>query len=274
MRAGLAVFQRGIDAMDLALNGKVALVTGASQGIGATIARSLAKEGCIVALVARDRDKLDSLVNSIKEVGGRAAAFSCDLSIPANPGTLIAKVIAQLGKLDVLVGNAGTASMGDFFSLTDDDWADGFGVKFFGHMRLARAAWPHLQTSSGNIVFIAGSAGRTPATTSAITGSVNSALLNLTKTLASRGIVDGVRVNAVNPGAIETDRYHVRIQRAMSQTGRSAAEIEKEFKADRGNASVGDAQDIANVVCVLASDRMKHLNGSIIDVDGGKTKTL
>ena len=118
----------------------------------------------------------------------------------------------RFGRLDVLVNNAGSTKRGDFLTLSEADWADGFGLKFFGAMRCSRAAWPHLQASRGTIVNIIGVGGRTGSAEFAIGGAVNAALMNLTKVLADRGVKDGVRVNAINPGGIKTDRLVTRVK--------------------------------------------------------------
>lgn len=260
--------------MNLGLRDKVALVTGASRGIGSAIAAELAREGCQVILVARGREKLDQRVAEIRAEGGKAVAYASDLREPAAITALLAEVNGQFGGVDILVANAGSASMGHFLELTDADWHEGFALKFFGHMRLIRSAWPQLKAKHGAVVMIAGAAGRTPAATAAVTGAVNAALLNLTKTLATLGIGDGVRVNAINPGAIKTDRYFQRIRNAVAERGETEAEAERRMAAERGNAPVGEPQDIADLVCFLVSERGKNLQGAIIDSDGGKTRTL
>jgi 3-oxoacyl-[acyl-carrier protein] reductase len=185
------------------LTDKVAIVTGASKGIGRAIARTLAAEGMQVVVVARTRAQLDELASTM---GDRCLVQAVDLVNPDAPAAIVAAAIARFGQLDVLVNNAGSTKRGDFLALSEADWADGFGLKFFGAMRLSRAAWPHLQASSGAIVNIVGIGGRTGSAEFAIGGSVNAALLNLTKVLADRGVKEGVRVNAINPGGIATDR--------------------------------------------------------------------
>jgi len=260
--------------MDLGLSGKVALVTGASRGIGSAIAAELAKEGCSVILVAMNQELLARNIDQIKAAGGKASGFSCDLRDASAVDAMLQKALTGVGAVDILVANAGTAKMGRFLEFTDRDWEEGFATKFFGHMRLIRSLWPSLKAQKGSLIVIAGSAGRTPAETSSITGSVNSALLNLTKSLAVLGAADRVRVNAINPGAIKTDRYADRILKAIKETGKSPEEIERHMAEERGNAPVGDPKDVADLVCFLASKRSKHLQGAIIDIDGGKTRTL
>ena len=125
--------------------------------------------------------------------------MAVDLREPEAPAAVVAAAVAHFGRLDLLVNNAGATKRGDFLTLSEPDWEDGFRLKFFGAVRGCRAAWPHLQTTHGAIVNIVGIGGRTGTAEFAIGGAVNAALLNLTKVLADRGVRDGVRVNAINP---------------------------------------------------------------------------
>src|SRR5687767_3374416 len=195
--------------MDLQLSGKVAIITGASRGIGRAIAETLAAEGMKLVLVARSRDLLDALAGSLET---DSLAHRVDLREPEAAARVVAAAIDRFGQIDLLVNNAGATVRGDFLTLTDEQWGDGFALKFFGAMRLCRAAWPHLSARRGVIINIAGIGGRTGSAEFAIGGAVNAALLNLTKVLADRGIKDGVRVNAINPGSIVTERLQTRIQ--------------------------------------------------------------
>ena len=260
--------------METGLTGKVAVITGASQGIGAAIAVALAREGCRIMLTARNDAALSAIADKIRQSGGEAATIALDLSEASAGKQVVDATMQAFGCIDAVVGNAGAARMGDFLDLSDELWAEGFGLKFLGNMRLVRSAWPHLQQSRGSVTFIAGSAGRTPFVTSAITGSVNAALLNLTKTLAARGLPDGIRVNAINPGAIRTERYVARLEAGMKDGAKTQADAERALAADRNQAPVGEPHDVANLVCFLAGTCGAHLNGAIIDIDGGKTKTL
>jgi NAD(P)-dependent dehydrogenase (short-subunit alcohol dehydrogenase family) len=154
------------------------------------------------------------------------------------------------------------------------DWDDGFRLKFFGAMRCCRAAWPHLQASQGCIVNIAGIGGRTASAAFTIGGAVNAALLNLTKALADRGVADGVRVNAINPGSIATERLSGRLRSFSSERGIDLASAEVEMAQALRIARFGEPADIARVVAFLASPLAKFCHGAVVDVDGGETRTL
>jgi 3-oxoacyl-[acyl-carrier protein] reductase len=257
--------------MDLQLRGKVAIVTGASRGIGRTIVQQLFDEGMRVTVAARSREQLLSLA---EPRGDACLVQAVDLTAPDAPATIVDATVARFGRLDVLVNNAGATKRGDFLMLPDADWADGFALKFFGAMRCSRAAWPHLHASRGTIVNIVGVGGRTGSAEFAIGGAVNAALLNLTKVLADRGVRDGVRVNAVNPGGIATDRLKTRVQSFATEHGVDPSLAEAEMAKSCGVARFGTPEEIASVVAFLASPQAAFCQGSIVDVDGGQTRTL
>ncbi|HXB75095.1 MAG TPA: SDR family NAD(P)-dependent oxidoreductase, partial [Candidatus Acidoferrales bacterium] len=165
------------------LNGKTAVVTGASRGIGRAIALRLAREGARTVLSARDRDALGRAVAEIQASGGQAACVALDLRIPDAPPQLVDFAMKTFGRIDIVVNNAGATRRGEFEDLTDEDWIDGFALKFFGAVRLTRAAWPHLKTVSGSVINISGVGGRTPGSQFTIGGSVNAALLSFTKAM-------------------------------------------------------------------------------------------
>lgn len=257
--------------MDLKLAGKVAIVTGASKGIGRAIAEVLAAEGMKLVLAARSADLLHDVAGGLPT---ETLIQAVDLRDPAVPAQVIAATMAKFGSLDLLVNNAGATKRGDFLTLTDEDWADGYALKFFGAMRLSRAAWPSLIKSAGSIISIIGVGGRTGTAEFAIGGSVNAASMNLTKVLADRGIQDGVRVNAINPGAIATERLQVRIRSYAKEQGLSDAEAALKLPRSMGVARFGEPAEIARAVAFLASPQAGYLQGAIIDVDGGVTRTL
>ena len=257
--------------MDLQLSGKVAVVTGASRGIGLAIAETLAAEGVRLALVARSHEQLEQLQAALPT---ESLVHVADLrGLDAAPA-VIAATVARFGQLDVLVNCAGASKRGDFLTLTDADWADGFALKLFGAMRLCRAAWPYLVTSRGAIVNIVGVGGRTGSAEFSIGGSANAGLLNLTKVLADRGITDGVRVNAVNPGPIATDRLKLRIARFAEEEAMDEAQAALVLPRKMGIARFGEPSEIARAVAFLASPQAAYCQGAILDVDGGLTRTL
>jgi NAD(P)-dependent dehydrogenase (short-subunit alcohol dehydrogenase family) len=249
----------------------VAIVTGASRGIGRAIAQQLAGDGHAVVLVARSRDALDTLAASLPR---ESLLLDADLRERDAAQRVVDAALQRFGRIDVLVNNAGATPRGDFLAFSDADWDDGFALKFFGAMRLCRAAWPALVASQGCIVNIAGIGGRTGNAEFAIGGSVNAALLNLTKGLADRGVRDGVRVNAVNPSSIATERTQLRIDRLAAERGIAPQQAADELARQLRVARFGTPQEIARVVAFLASDAASYMQGAIVDVDGGQTRTL
>lgn len=258
--------------MDLHLAEKVAIVTGASRGIGRSIAETLSAEGMPVVLVARSLDDLESVASSLT---APSFVLAVDLRDDGAPELVVRSTIDRFGRIDLLVNNAGDTKRGDFLDLTDDDWAQGFSLKFRSAMRCCREAWPYLKESRGSIVNIAGIGGRTGSAEFTIGGTVNAALLNLTKALADRGVRDGVRVNAVNPSSIATDRLTSRVRRVAEDRGIDESVAATEMAGRLRVSRFGRPDEVAHVVAFLASEAASgYCNGSIVDVDGGQTRTL
>jgi 3-oxoacyl-[acyl-carrier protein] reductase len=259
--------------MDVNLNlaNKVAIVTGASRGIGRSIAEVLSQEGMRLILAARSGELLREVAQTCHT---EAITFAADLRDENAPQKLVALAVEKFGRIDLLVNNAGATKRGDFLQLTEEDWRDGFALKFYSAVRCSRAAWPHLVKTRGSIVNIVGVGGRTGSAEFAIGGAVNAALLNLTKVLADRGIKDGVRVNAINPGAIATDRLRIRINKLAEEGGMTFEAASSQMAEQLGVRRFGEPMEIAAAVAFLASDKANYCQGTILDVDGGQTKTL
>ncbi len=162
-------------------------------------------------------------------MGGEAASLSLDLRVPDAPSKLVDFAIARYGRIDIVVDSAGATKRGAFLELSDDDFVDGFALKYFAAVRLLKAAWPWLQKASGSVVNIAGVGGQTPGEMFAIGGSVNAAMLSLTKSLAEAGLSAGIQVNAVNPGAIRTERLKKRLAALAKSRNMSLADAERAF---------------------------------------------
>jgi NAD(P)-dependent dehydrogenase (short-subunit alcohol dehydrogenase family) len=241
---------------------KTAIVTGASRGIGNAIALRLAAEGMRVVLCARDEQLLSDTAKIIGE--DHSLVVASDLRQPDAAAKAVDAAIAKFGTLDIVVNNAGATKRGEFETLTDEDFIDGFALKYFAGVRFTRAAWPHLKKQSGSIVNIVGAGGRTPGAQFTIGGSVNAAILSFTKAIAEKGIADGVQVNAINPGPVRTARLAKQLESA------SEAEFLRASRISR----IGEPADIAALVSFILSPHGRYLQGSLIDMDGGQTKTI
>ncbi|HVY95040.1 MAG TPA: SDR family NAD(P)-dependent oxidoreductase [Bryobacteraceae bacterium] len=256
------------------LAGKTAIVTGASRGIGRAIALHLASEGANVLLTARDTALLDSAVGEIANAGGAAAQIAADLSEFEAAEGIAKEALARFGAIDILVNNAGATKRGNFEDLTDEDWQDGFALKFFGAVRLTRHAWPHLRARRGSVVHIAGSGGRTPGAQFAIGGSVNAALLSFTKALADQGVTDGVQVNCVNPGPVRTARLEKRLAAIAADGNMSRDAALETFIRQERVTRVAEPAEIAALIGFIVGPHGRSLHGALIDIDGGTTKTI
>jgi 3-oxoacyl-[acyl-carrier protein] reductase len=260
--------------MDLDLAGKVALVTGSSRGIGRSIAVTLAAEGCDLMLTGRDEEALMQAVAEIETLGRKGVYSVMDLRKEDAAEVLAADVHQNFGRLDILVNNAGATKRGDFLTLTNDDWHDGFALKFFGHVYLTRTLWPMLQASQGSIVVIGGTGGRLPSADFTIGSSVNAACVAFAKAIADRGKREGVQVNSINPGHTVTERFQRRIEAHMQRTGHDEASVLDEERKRLGITRFGLPEDIAGLVAFIVSPRGNWLQGKMIDIDGGEIPVL
>ncbi|MGB7036689.1 MAG: SDR family NAD(P)-dependent oxidoreductase [Xanthobacteraceae bacterium] len=260
--------------MEMGLKGKVALVTGSSRGIGRGIALALAAEGCDVMLTGRDAAALNETAEAIRKSGRRAGVAVLDLRQQGAAEKLVEQTKRELGDLDILVNNAGATKRGDFLELTDTDFEDGYALKFFAHVRLARAAWPLLKERRGSLIAIGGTGGRKPTAEFTIGASVNAAVAAFTKCLADRGKEEGVQVNCIHPSMVETDRLWRRIKAEMERTGWPEDKARKEMCKGFGITRFGTVDDVADLVTFIASKRGTWLHGATVDLDGGEIPTL
>jgi len=247
------------------LAGQAAIVTGASRGIGLGIAERLANAGMRVLLCARSGE---ALAMAAARLPG-AIAHAADLREPDAAGKVVAAALAAFGRLDLVVNSAGATQRGDFLALDDAAWADGYALKLHGAVRLTRAAWPHLMARKGSAIMIAGIGGKQASADFTIGGSVNAALMNLTKALADRGVADGVRVNCINPGSIRTDRLVGRIASLARERGLDLPDAATALARDTGVARFGEVDEIAALVAFLAGPEAAYIQGAILDIDGG-----
>jgi len=257
----------------MSLSGNVAIVTGASRGIGAAIATKLASRGTTLALIARSRADLDAVAAQLAKKGGRAEAFPCDLRNEVGTVATVAAVATRFGRIDVLVNNAGATPHGHLLERSDAEWHDAYEAKIHNFVRMCRACWPHLKASRGHVINICGVLAHMPNPNALIGSTLAAAAVSLTKALAEFGRTDGIRVNGVNPGLIDTGRFRARLDERAREQGISVDEVRAHMLRELGIARFGTAEEVADVVDFLLSERNTYLDGAIIDVDGGMTKT-
>jgi 3-oxoacyl-[acyl-carrier protein] reductase len=261
--------------MDLGLDGKVALVTGGSKGIGRACAERLAREGCDILLIARTARELERAAAAIGEASGRRVEIcATDLRSAQGCEAAVGALKHAFGRLDILLNNAGATQSGDFFKLDDATWEDGFALKFYSYIRLSRALWPLLKEAQGSVVNIIGGASKTPSANFMIGGAVNAAITNFTKALAELGLRDGVAVKAVHPGMTVTGRLDSLLRQRAEAEGMGREEYEKQELARAGLRRYSEPEDIANLVAFLASPVAQQIHGADVFIDGGATKTI
>ena len=261
--------------MDLGLDGKIALVTGGSRGIGRACAERLTQEGCDVLIVARTARDLERTAAEIHDACGRRVEIcATDLRSAQGCQAAVGALQHAFGRLDILVNNAGATQSGDFFKLDDGAWEDGFALKFYSYVRLSRALWPLLKDAQGSVVNIIGGASKSPSANFMIGGAVNAAITNFTKALAELGLRDGVAVKAVHPGMTVTGRLETLLNQRAEAEGMSREAYERQELARGGLRRYSQPEDIANLVAFLASPAAEQIHGADVFIDGGATKTI
>lgn len=262
--------------MELGIKGRVAVVTGASRGVGRAIAATLAREGARVMISARDPLRLDATRAALaRETGGDVRAFAADLRQDAESRALIEATLSAFGCLDILVNNAATVMPADFMTLTEERWSDVFEQKLNGYMRCLRYAVPAMKSRGwGRIVNLSGLAAREGGVQTIPVGVNNAAVLNLTKCLAFALARDNILVNAVIPYIIDTDIQDETMRRFSALTGRPEADIRKERIAELAVGRMGRPEEVADVVAFLASERSSYVTGAAWHVDGGASRGI
>jgi NAD(P)-dependent dehydrogenase (short-subunit alcohol dehydrogenase family) len=252
--------------VDLGLKGKTAVVTGASKGIGLAIARGLAAEGCAVHIVSRSRQAIDQAAQGIRtEYAVEVAAHALDLSRSESVGALL----GATGAPDILVNNAGAIPGGDLQAVDEARWRAAWDLKVFGYINLCRAYYAAMRSKrKGVIINVTGlAADRLDA--GYIAGSAGNAALNaFTRTLGSYSIEDGIRVLAVSPGAVETERI-VTLMKTRAADKLGDPERWREFLKSLPLGRPASVEEVADVVVFAASVRAAYLSGIVINVDGG-----
>lgn len=257
--------------MDLNLGGKVAIVTGGTQGIGLAAAQLLAREGAAVVIAARGRERLDAAAAAIRSAGGKVATVVADVGRVEDAARIVDTAIDSFGRLDILVNNAGTSSRGDFESVTDETWQADFDLKLFGAARLVRLALPHMRKQgAGRIINITNIGAKQPKARSMPTSVTRAAGLAFTKALSKEFAPEGILVNTICIGLIRAGQH----ERRAAASGQDLEELYETMGRDIPLGRVGRAEEVANVIAFLASDAASYVTGTSINLDGGTSGVL
>ena len=257
--------------MDLGLKGKVAVVTGGTQGIGRATALRLAQEGANVAICARTQEAVDATAAEIQKLGVQGLGVKADMSKGADIERFMKAVVDRFGRIDILVNNAGTSKRGAFLELTDAEWSADIELKVFGAIRCTRLAVPLMKKQGGGrIINIAISSAKQPGAQSYPTSVSRAAGLAITKALSKEFAADNILVNAVCIGKIKSGQHERRYKKDGQSAEQYYATAAKEIPMKR----VGEAEEVANVITFLASDAASYVTGSSINLDGGISGVL
>ncbi|NBD24881.1 SDR family oxidoreductase [Paenibacillus glycinis] len=263
--------------MELGLQGKTAIVTGASAGIGLACAKALYEEGVSVVMVGRDQERLTQAAASMRAGGSkgettRITLVSGDMHKPETARRAVDAAIEHHGRIDIVINSAGNAQFGPFFELSEEAFLEAWQVKLLGYMRMVKEAAPYMiKQRDGRIVNIVGIAGRTPSPGYLPGSTSNAALLNFTKGISGELAASNVRINAISPGATETERA---IRFARQQADEKGIDVQTQTSSMSAAIPLRrmvDPAEIAAMALLLVSDRVPSITGTEIVIDGGQT---
>jgi NAD(P)-dependent dehydrogenase (short-subunit alcohol dehydrogenase family) len=260
--------------VELGLDGRNVLITGGSMGIGKACARLFSEEGANVSIVARTRETLKQAAKEIAaETGGRVVWFPGDMTLQVDVDDVVQQTIKSLGSVDILVTCAGSSPGGLIEGLTEEEWASSLNLKFMGYVRSMRAVLPQMrERGSGAIVLVVGNDGLKPTYWETTAGAANAAGINVASSMAEQYGPHGIRVNTVNPGPVDTQRWDG-LEKAMARDmGITQKEAHDFAVSSIPLGRIAEADEIANLVVFLASDRASFINGAHILIDGAQRK--
>ena len=250
----------------------VAIVTGASQGIGRATAVRLARDFSAVVLAARNGEELRETAASVNSAGAESLIYALDLREPQSAEIVVRGTLDRFGRIDALLNIAGAVPQIDLFEMTDAQWEDGMALKLHGARRLTIQAWDALKASNGSVVLISGSAALDPKPGFAGVAAINAAIIALAKAFAEQGIKDGVQVNSVVPGAVMTGRRESFFKKWAPAHNMAVEEAVKKFPEEVGIARFGKPEEIADLMAFMVSPAAKWMTGASVRMDGGEVK--
>jgi 3-oxoacyl-[acyl-carrier protein] reductase len=252
----------------------VAIVTGASQGIGRATAVRLARDFSAVVLAARNNDDLEKTATAVNAAGAQSLVCSLDLREPKSADVLVKGTLDRFGRIDALLNIAGAVPQIDLFEMTDAQWDDGAALKLHGARRLTIQAWDALKASNGSVVLISGSAALDPKPGFAAVAAINAAIIALAKAFAEQGIKDGVQVNSVVPGAVMTGRRESFFRKWAPAHNLTVEDAVKKFPEEVGIARFGKPEEIADLMAYMVSPAARWMTGASVRMDGGEIKGI
>jgi 3-oxoacyl-[acyl-carrier protein] reductase len=252
----------------------VAIVTGASQGIGRATAIRLAKDFSAIVVVARNEDALKEVADEVRTAGAEPLNIATDLSQVESPETVVQSTLDHYGRIDALLNIAGAVPQIDLFEMTDEQWYAGMELKLHGARRLTIRAWDALKISKGSVVFMSGSAALDPKPGFAAVAATNAAIIALAKAFAEQGIKDGVQVNSIVPGAVMTGRRRSFLEKWAPAHHMSVEEATKKFPEEAGISRYGEPEEIAALLAFMVSPEARWMTGSSVRMDGGEVKGI
>ncbi|VWC75546.1 SDR family oxidoreductase [Burkholderia lata] len=256
------------------MSDRVAIVTGASQGIGRSTAIRLARDFDAITLVARNRANLEQTASDVQAAGAACLVIDVDLAVPEAAQRVVDDTLAAFGRIDALLNIAGAVPQIDVFEMTDAQWEQGLALKLHGARRLTIAAWPSLKASAGSVVLMSGNSALFPKAPYAAVGTINAAIVALAKAFSDRGIADGVQVNSVLPGPVMTGRRHSYLEHWAPLHGMSVDEATARFPVEAGIARYGTPEEIAELIAFVVSPAAHWMTGSALRMDGGEVKSV
>lgn len=252
----------------------VAIVTGASQGIGRSTAIRLARDFSAVVLVARNAEALDEVATAVRQAGAEPLSQALDLSQVQASEHVVHETLERFGRVDALLNIAGAVPQIDLFEMTDEQWAAGMELKLHGARRLTIRAWDALKQSKGSVVFMSGSAALDPKPGFAAVAATNAAIIALAKAFAEQGIKDGVQVNSIVPGAVMTGRRRSFLEKWAPAHNMSVDEAMKKFPEEAGISRYGQPEEISELLAFMVSASAKWMTGTSVRMDGGEVKGI
>jgi 3-oxoacyl-[acyl-carrier protein] reductase len=256
------------------MSNSVAIVTGASQGIGHSTAVRLARDFSSIVLVARSRANLESTAAAVKAAGAEPLIIDLDLAEPSAARQVVDQTLAAFGRIDALLNITGAVPQIDLFDMTDEQWEGGLALKLHGARRLTIAAWPALKEAKGSVVLMSGNSALFPKAPYAAVGTINAAIVALAKAFSDRGIADGVQVNSVLPGPVMTGRRQSYLEHWAPLHGMTVEEATAKFPEEAGIARYGQPEEIAELMAFLVSPGARWMTGSSLRMDGGEVKSI